>query len=75
MRHWKMKNTLAAAAMLGLIGSALYAGGPVVVAEEAVAVAEEPASSGSWVLPVILLAVIGLAITSGCDDRARVSTR
>ncbi|MCX7287517.1 MAG: hypothetical protein NTW20_08125 [Rhodobacterales bacterium] len=70
-----MKKAFAAAALLGLIGSALYAGGPVIVTEEEPAVvAEAPASSGGWVIPVILLAVIGLAITSGGDDRARVST-
>jgi hypothetical protein len=63
-----MKKVLAVATAFAIASSVLYAGGPVVVQEEAAVVAEKPASSAGWVLPVVLLALIGLAVASGNDD-------
>jgi uncharacterized membrane protein YdjX (TVP38/TMEM64 family) len=62
-----MKKAVAIACALALGATALYAGGPVVI--ENVEVAEEkPVSSSGALLPIILLAVIGLAIASGDND-------
>lgn len=62
-----MKKLLAACATLALLGTALQAGGPVIVEDTAV-VAEEPATSAGWVLPAVILAVIGIAVISSDDD-------
>ncbi len=63
-----MKKVVAFSCALALGATALYAGGPVVVEDEEVVVAEKPASSSGAFLPLLLLAVIGLAIASGDDD-------
>ena len=67
-----MKKTLLAGCALMLAGTALYAGGPVMVAEDPQVVAEEPASSTGALVPLLLLAVIGLVIASGSDDEPMV---
>ena len=62
-----MKKTVALIAALTLLSTALYAGGPIVVEDEAV-VQNEPASSTGALVPLLLLGLIGLAIMSGGDD-------
>lgn len=61
-----MKRLIALTTACVLAAGALQAGGPVIV--EDTTVTEKPASSAGWVVPVLLLAVIGLAIASNDDD-------
>lgn len=61
-----MKKLIALTAAAVLAAGALQAGGPVIV--EDTTVTEKPASSAGWVVPVLILGVIGLAIASSNDD-------
>jgi len=64
-----VKKLIAITAAFGLMATALTAGGPVVVEDaEAVVVEEKPASSAGWVIPALLIAIIGIAILSDDDD-------
>lgn len=62
-----MKKVVALVAAMALFSTALYAGGPVVV-EDVVIVEEKPASSFGALIPLLLLALIGIATASGDDD-------
>ena len=64
-----MNKILAAAlaSSLAISASTAYAGGPVVIEEEAEVVAEKPASSVG-ILPVLLGVVILCAAFCGSDD-------
>ena len=62
-----MKKVVALVAAMTLFSTALYAGGPVVV-EDLVVVEEKPASSSGALIPLLLLALIGLVIASGDDE-------
>lgn len=62
-----MKKVFAMTCALAVASSALYAGGPVVVEDEVV-VEAKPASSGDALIPLLLLAVIGLAIAASDDN-------
>jgi hypothetical protein len=64
-----VKKIIATASALALVCSALYAGGPVIIEEDEVV--EEQAGSSAWV-PLLLLAVIGLAVASGDNDDPRI---
>ena len=66
-----MKRLIALAAVFALTATALTAGGPVVV--EDVVVEEQAATSKGWVIPALLIAVIGTAILSS-DDEAEINT-
>ena len=66
-----MKRLIALTTAVVFAAGALQAGGPVVVEDSTVA--EKPASSAGWVVPVLLLAVIGLAISSN-DDTSQGAT-
>jgi hypothetical protein len=59
-----MKKFAAPLLALAMTASAAYAGGPVVVVEEPVVEAASPRSS--WIVPVIVGAIIICAIA--CDD-------
>lgn len=61
-----MKKLIALTAAFGLMATTLNAGGPVIVEE--IVVEEKPASSAGWVVPALVLVIIGLAISSGNDD-------
>jgi hypothetical protein len=64
-----MKRLLGVTLAAALVATALNAGGPVAIEEEgAPVVEEEAASSGGWIVPALLLAVIGLAIASGDNE-------
>lgn len=70
-----MKNILAATSAFALLASAVYAGGPVVVEEEdEVIVEEQQAGSSAWV-PLLMLAVIGLAVASGDESERPLTTQ
>jgi len=62
-----MKKIVALIAAMTILSTALHAGGPVVV-EDVVVVEEKPASSSGALIPLLLLALIGLAIASGDDE-------
>jgi hypothetical protein len=57
---------LTTALTLGVMTPA-FAGGPVVVEDKTEMVAEKPASSAGWVIPVLLIAAV-VAIASGGND-------
>jgi len=59
-----MKKFAAPLLALAMTGSAAYAGGPVVVAEEPVVEAAAPRSG--WIVPVVVGAIIICAIA--CDN-------
>jgi len=61
-----MKKLIALTAAFGLAASTLYAGGPVIV--EDIVVEEEAASSAGWIVPALVVVILGLAIASGNDD-------
>ena len=63
-----MKKIIAAAAGLAMVSTILYAGGPLVVADDLVVVEEKPATSSGALVPLLILAVIGIAIAAGNDD-------
>ena len=62
-----MKKLIVATTVASALATALYAGGPVVVEDEAVVAEAAPTSKG-WVVPALLLAVIGLAIVTSDDS-------
>ena len=64
-----MKKILAAslAASVAISASTAYAGGPVVIEEEAEVVAEKPASSAG-ILPLLLIPIILCVALCGGDD-------
>lgn len=62
-----MKRSVVPALFALLIAPAAFAGGPVVVMEEAEVVAEEPASSAG-LLPFLLIPVILCVAFCGTDD-------
>ena len=63
-----MRKIIAAASGLAMVSTILYAGGPLVVADDVVVVEEKPATSSGVLVPLLILAVIGLAISAGDDD-------
>lgn len=63
-----MKRIVATAVAMALGSTMLYAGGPVAVSDDVVVVEEKPASSTGALIPLLLLAVIGIAIAAGDDD-------
>lgn len=64
-----MKKLIASALVstLALSATTAYAGGPVVVEEEAVVVAEKPASSVG-ILPLVLVGIVLCVALCGGDD-------
>ena len=62
-----MKKSLALGLAATLLASSLFAGGPVVV-EDTVVVEDAPASSTGALIPLLLLGLIGIAISSGGND-------
>lgn len=64
-----MKKALlmSTALTLGVMSPAL-AGGPVIIEDEVEVVEAKPASSGGALIPLLLLAVIAVAVASGGDD-------
>jgi hypothetical protein len=68
-----MKKLIASALVstLALSATTAYAGGPVVVEEEAAVVAEKPASSVG-ILPLVLVGIVlCVALCGGDDDEVR----
>ncbi len=68
-----MKKLIASALVstLALSATTAYAGGPVVVEEEAAVVAEKPASSVG-ILPLVLVGIVlCVALCGGDDDNDR----
>ena len=66
-----MKKTLATLAALVATSSAALAGAVTYVAPEVVAI-EEPASmggSGAWLIPLVIVAVLALALTQERPER------
>ena len=66
-----MKNLLSSAAALGASSTAALAGAVTYVAPEVVAI-EEPArmgGSGAWLIPLVIVAVLALALTQDNGDR------
>ena len=65
-----IRETLIAAAVgITLLSSTATAGGPVLVAPEEAFVQEaRPSSEGSWVVPVVIGALILCALACGGDD-------
>lgn len=68
-----MKATLTAGLIAALAAPAM-AGGPVIVEEEAEVVAEKPGSA-NLLVPILILAAIGLVVASGDDSDRPVNTR
>lgn len=64
-----MNKVMTAAVALSLVGSAAFAGGPVVVIDEpAPVVVAEPASSTAGWIPLALGAVVLCAVACGSDS-------
>ena len=61
-----MKKIIALTTAVGLMASALYAGGPVII--EDTTVEEKPASSAGWLVPALILTAIGLAVALNNND-------
>jgi hypothetical protein len=62
-----MKKSLALGLVATLLATSLFAGGPVVV-EDTVVVEDAPASSTGGLIPILLLGLIGIALSSGGSD-------
>ncbi len=65
-----MKKVMTAAVALSLVGSAAFAGGPVVVVEEAdpVVVTERTSSTGGVLVPLLIGAAVLCAVACGSDS-------
>ena len=65
-----MKKVMSAAVALSLVGSAAFAGGPVVVVEEdtPVVVTERTSSTGGVLVPVLIGAAVLCAVARGSDS-------
>jgi hypothetical protein len=71
-----MKSALASvlASSLMLLASTAFAGGPIIIEEEAEVVAEKPASS-IGILPLLLIPIILCVALCGNDDSDTQDTR
>lgn len=69
-----MKKFAAPLLALAMMSSAAFAGGPVVVVEEAQpeVVAESPRSG--WIVPVVVGLIVICAVACGNDDTAQAPT-
>jgi hypothetical protein len=64
-----MRKMILTTSALALLGSAAFAGGPVLIAPDTEVVVEKPASSASGlVVPLLLLVLIAVAASSSGDD-------
>lgn len=65
-----MKKLMTAAVAMSLVGSAAFAGGPVVIVDEPapIVVTEKSSSSNGVILPLVLGAVILCAVACGGSD-------
>ncbi|NPD15389.1 hypothetical protein HOY34_09275 [Xinfangfangia sp. D13-10-4-6] len=65
-----MKKVMSAAVALSLVGSAAFAGGPVVVVDEVepVVVTERTSSTGGVLVPVLIGAAVLCAVACGSDS-------
>lgn len=69
-----MKKFLASTLVATMISSAAFAGGPVVVVEEAPVVAEASSPRSGWIVPVIVGLVLICAVACGSDDDEPAAT-
>ncbi|MCL4068495.1 hypothetical protein M3484_18175 [Pseudomonas sp. GX19020] len=65
-----MKKVMTAAVALSLVGSAAFAGGPVVVIDdvEPVVVTERTSSTGGVLVPLLIGAAVLCAVACGSDS-------
>lgn len=65
-----MKKVMTAAVALSLVGSAAFAGGPVVIVDEVepVVVTEKTSSTGGVLVPLLIGAVVLCAVACGSDS-------
>ncbi|MBJ2151145.1 MULTISPECIES: hypothetical protein [Paracoccaceae] len=65
-----MKKVMTAAVALSLVGSAAFAGGPVVVVDdvEPVVVTERTSSTGGVLVPLLIGAAVLCAVACGSDS-------
>lgn len=65
-----MKKVMTAAVALSLVGSAAFAGGPVVIVDdvEPVVVTERTSSTGGVLVPLLIGAAVLCAVACGSDS-------
>lgn len=61
----ELYRLLSLAALFGVAAVAAFAGGPVLIEEGGPEVIETGARQMNWLVPLLIVAVVGLAVTSG----------
>ncbi len=64
----ELYKLISLAALFGVAAAAAFAGGPVIIEDAGPEVVTEGTRQMGWLVPLLVLAVVGIAVASGDGD-------